>query len=248
MSRVVEVECPSGLVVAIREFKVKDEDLLADPQNIRKGLATQKLLKAITEDVVNPGPYGDFSWDKALQGDAMTVLLKNRVQTWGPDMVFKLPCPNCTAQCETEIDLNEDLKIKPLPETSKAHVESDGILDVTLPGCKIKVEFRLLRGKDDKRLQKLQKQSKKERSSKYLRFRVTKIHDVPGNQWGEWLRELSAMDSSILRAAFDDADCGVDQEVPFFCESCNHEWTDDVRFRSDFLFPKYRAKKTVKQT
>jgi len=257
----VVVECPTGLVVVLRKFKVKDEDLLTDPKTIRNGAAVNDLLEAITHKVEETGPYrlreprkkkGEtesyLDWNDVLQGDRMTVLLKNRIHTWGPELEFSQPCTNCpNKKVEIEIDLN-DLVIKPLPEESIPHVLDPGAVSISrvLPGCGVKVSFRLLRGDDEKKLIKLQKQKKDSQSSSYFRFRITEIEGVPQNTWIKWIEDLDADDSAWLRAAFDEADCGVDQEVQFECEDCGFVWLDDVRFRADFLFPKYRRKSTSK--
>jgi len=254
MARELNVDCPSGLSLTVREFRVSDEDLLATPASVRKGLSVTSLLQAIVVRVDESGPYtltgsGDersLDWANVLQGDRMTVLLKNRIFTWGNDLVFRQPCPNCTLPVETEIDLNE-MPIKPLPEESMPHVlDPKQPLYVTLPGCGKRIGFRLLRGRDEKALQKIQKQQKATQSSSYLRYRVVEIEGVEQPNWKKWLSELGGRDASFLRASFDEADCGVDQEVEFECDQCSHIWRDDVRFRADFLFPKYRGRTTNK--
>jgi len=252
MSRTFECECPSGLTITIREFTVADEDLLADPKAQKKGLAVTALLNAITAGVIDSGPYQfteadgkhHLDWAQILQGDRMTVLLKNRIFTWGHDLTFRQPCPNCRQSVVTDIDLR-DLPVKKLPESSIAHVRDPKThpLTVTLPHCGKQVSFRLLKGSDDRALQRLQKQHKDTLSSAYLRFRVQEIQDVGQPDLAKWLRNLGGADAAFLRSAFDEADCGIDQEIEFECDSCDHVWIDDVRFRADFLFPKYRGKK-----
>lgn len=259
MSRTLTVECPTGLVVTLREFKVRDEDLLANPKAIRKGIATTDLLKAITVGVDEPGPYPfrdpkrdeegpQLSWGRILQGDRMTVLLKNRIYTWGPDLEYPQPCQNCNQPTKKELDL-EELPIKTLPESSLKHVR-DGIAlePVTLPGCGVKVGFRLLRGEDDRGLQKIQKTKKDRRSSAYHRFRIVSIDGIPQPNWLDWIENMGGMDSSFLRAAYDEADCGVDQETEFECDACDHVWMDELRFRADFLFPRYKRRKSKTAT
>lgn len=252
------VELPTGLTVVLREFKVSDENLLADPKSTRQGASTTPLLNAITHEVPDPGPYelsppnkkhpdGPWlDWDQVLQGDRMVALLKNRIETWGAEMVFREPCENNPMGCgpvEIEIDL-ETLPIQTLPEGSKSHVlEPDKHpLRVKLPGCERVVSFRLLRGKDDREIARLQKQKASELSSAYLHFRTVDVEGVPQNEWLDWLKDLGAKDASYLRRAFDEADCGVDQEVVFECGNCGHSWTTDVKFRADFLFPRYRGR------
>lgn len=247
--RQTTIECPSGLAVTVRAYKVKDEDLVADPRSIKKGCAETDLLEAITVRIDEPGPYSfgeKVDWRRVLQGDRMVALLDNRIFTWGPDYEAREPCPKCRQPCENDIDLG-DLPRKPLPETSREHAADPEAnpFEVVLPTCKTAVQFRLLRGSDERALQKLQKQSKDSLSSSYLRFRVVGIAGVAGNEWKNWLGDLDGDDASFLRAAFDEHDCGVEQEIPFQCDSCYLTFHEDVRFTKDFLFPKYRGRTTT---
>jgi hypothetical protein len=247
MPRTFDVVCPTGLSVTIREFVVADEDLLSNPKSIKSGAAVTDLLNAITNRVNDPGPYviskAGIDWKNVLQGDRMVALLKNRIFTWGEELDFDLPCQRCQQKVTNTFDLTQ-LVIKKLPETSRPHVMGSGTppLMTTLPVSGAKVSFRLLRGVDDRALSRLAKQKKDTRSSAYLLYRTLDVEGVNQAEWGRWYRELSAKDASFLRRQFDEADCGVDQEADFTCEECNHTWREDVQFRADFLFPKYRAK------
>lgn len=249
MARTITVECPSGLVVTVREFKVSDEDLTTDKAAVRKGAATTNLLKAICEEIEDAGPYqlkGQWvDWGDVLQGDRLVTLLKNKIHTHGPEYDVSPNCPGCGRLAPNVIDL-EELKIKPLPEASLTHVESDAPLLVILPNCEKRVGFRLMRGRDEKALRKLKKQKKGALSSAYFRYRIVSVEGVSQNEWVPWIKDLGGRDSTFLRAAFDEADCGVDQEAVFECDDCDTEWREDVVFGPDFLFPKFRGKTGVK--
>lgn len=243
-----EVECPSGLVVALRKFKVSDEDLLVDRKAVKKGLAITNLLGAITQSVIDPGLYsltdkGLIDWQSVLQGDILTILLKNRIATWGADANFRTSCQNCPEIASVDVDLNE-FPIQQLPESSHPHVSQNVPIRVRLMSGP-EVSFRLLRGKDERALQKLQKEKGQSLSSAYLRFRVIKIEGVADPEIQAYLRDLDGDEAAYLRAAFDQADCGVDQEIEFSCDDCGFRFNEDVKFRSDFLFPKYRKKITT---
>ena len=185
---------------------------------MKKGVATTLLLQAITEGMLDSGPYqfaGDKpDWNRVLQGDRMAALLHNRIFSWGPEYLFRQPCENqgCRASVETVVDLNDLVEqTKALPEESVAHASDpqQNPLEVVLPGCEKRVQFRLLRGSDDKALQRLQKQHKDSLSSSYLRFRTVSVEGVEAPNLKTWLRDLGALDASRLRAAFDEADCGT---------------------------------------
>jgi hypothetical protein len=238
------VECPSGLKVMVREFLVKDEDLLADQKAIKRGIASTKLLSSITTSMEDPGPY-DFEdkvdWSKTLLGDRMVVFLFNRVATWGEFMDLRLTCPACGATSEVEVNL-EDLEIKPLPESGFNHIKTGDPITVTLPSSGTKVGFRLLVGNDEQRVAKLQKNNQASMSSAYLRYRIVDIDGVSRPTWKSWLQELSARDAAFLRAEFDSHDGGIEHGYDFDCPSCGQDWHDDVKFGSDFLFPTYKKR------
>lgn len=244
------VELPSDLVVTLREFKVSDENLLANPKSIRKGTATNDLLNAITVELVDPGPY-DFSnsanrvnWAKVLQGDRMVTLKENRVLTWGPEVPASQTCPRCRTPKTHSLDLNE-FPVKKLPESSKDHVSTGTPLAVTLPISGKVVRFKLLRGEDDKGLSKIQKARENELASALMRFRIVEVEGVSQADLTPWIEDMSGADSSFLRAAFEEADCGLEQEVEWTCDTCDYVWLDDVRLDKDFLFPKYRGRTTA---
>jgi len=233
--------------VTIREYKVKDEDLLADPKSIKRGTAITSLLDAITVRVDDQGPYGEkFTWADALQGDRVAVMLSNRIFTWGEIYEFRVQCPMCRQASKASVDLTE-LELKMLPETSFTHVGSpkENPLSVVLPGCEKRVKFRLLRGRDDKAMQKLAVQNKTSMSSSYIRYRLYDVDGVSSSELRSWIEDLGGRDASILRAAFEEHDCGVQQEIEFECDHCNNEWLEDVKFGADFLFPKFRGKTTT---
>lgn len=243
------VECPSGLVLSVREFLVKDEDLLADAKAIRQGVATVNIMKAITTEVVDFGPYQDnggrLNWKRVLQGDSMAVLLANRIETWGYDYVHRQPCGHCRQPVVQELDLRE-MEVKKLPESSIPHVREGTPLGCTLPSCGKRVEFKLLRCEDDKAMAKIQRHHKTSLSSSYMRYRITGAEGVKAPDLGNFVANMSGKDLTYLRAQMDEADCGVQQEIELECDSCYHVWPAEVRFTGDFLFPKHRLKKTKK--
>lgn len=252
MGRTYDVDCPSGLSVTLREFKVSDEDLVSNPRTQRSGRAITDLLEAITVGVNDPGPYqltrsgeqgtGKLDWSKVIMGDRMTALLKNRIETWGPEFEIRTPCEACRAPVRNWIDLN-DLEIKPLPESSKQHVQigKDSPIEIELPSGPV-VGVRLLRGKDERQLQKLAKQKKDIMSSAYLRYITVSVEGVPDNKLLAFFQDMSGSDASYLRAAYQEADCGLEQEIELECDTCGHIWDRNIQFGADFLFPKYRKK------
>ena len=257
MSGSTTISCPTGLVVTLREFKVTDENLLSNKKSVRNGVGITNLLAHVTMSVDDVGPYTLsepdrhhdrpwLDWMQVLQGDRLVILKENRVVTWGPDMTDKRPCQNCREPVSTHFSL-KDLPVQALPESSMAHVTNpvENPIKTTLPKCGVTVGFRLLRGKDEKVLQKIAKQSKDKLSSAYLRLRVVAIEGVSEPEWNAWLEDLGGYDSAYLRAAFDKADCGLEQSWGFECDECGHLWDEDVKLREDFLFPTYRGKITT---
>jgi len=248
----MDVNCPSGLSVATREFKVRDENLLANPKNQKRGNATTLLLAAVAPSLIDPGPYQIESelvpWDKILTGDRMVVLLQNRIETWGEIITLDEKCPKCRNLISNDFDLSI-LPIKALPEESMAHVTHGTPLTCTLPKIGAIIEYRLLRGADDRGMAKLRKQKQDSLSSAYLRYRTVSITSAAGDEikpglFDAFLADLGGSDASYLMGQFDASDCGVEQEVVWSCpeDFCDHSWRADIEFNSSFLFPKWKGK------
>ncbi len=247
----LQVVAPSGLAVTVREFKVEDEDLLGDKAAIKNGSVLANLLTAITVSLDAPGPYrftgSTPDWRQVLQGDAMTVILRNRIATW-PDEVYdhKQPCANRVCREPVNVGIvMEQIPVRALPASSIPHVTQGVPIHALLPRSKVKVGFKLLREKDSKDLAKINKDQASHRSSAYLRYRLVEVDGVPEPKWSEWIRDLPAADAAFLRHSFDQADCGLDTTLELHCEACNHTWTEEVVLGTGFLFPKYRAKTTT---
>lgn len=240
-------ELPSGLVVTQREFKVKDEDLLSNRKLVKSGKAETKLLEAITHAIEDPGPYrvkenGSIDWDEVLTGDRFVALLKNRIYTWGEFLEFSYVCPRCRQGSRMTINLN-DLEIKPLCDDGKNHVANGTPLVATFPRCGNTIKYRLGRGKDKPRLMRIQKEHKASMASSFLRLFTIEVEGVKQPDLKNFFSDLSAMDSSFLRAEMERNDCGVEQEIEFDCDECSHVWRADVSLggENDFLFPKFRS-------
>ena len=256
------VECGSGLVVVVREFRVSDEDILANRRAQKKGISQTNLLRAITVTVEDSGPYemqtdGSPNWDKVLHGDRMVIFKENRIATLGEIYATDKPCKSvlCDETIHVDVDLSK-LPTQKLPESSLAHARNPKVpIYVVLPSSGARIGFKLLRGRDDRAMQKLQKQNREELSSALIRYQImdiqtpapegTKISEakdkwvaVPQPDWKQWIRDMSMKDSSFLRAEQEKADCGVDQSVEFYCEGCSLSWEADIQFQADFLFPK----------
>ena len=58
------IECPSGLAVTLRRFKVSDENLLANKKAIRLGTGVTSLLERVTVRVDDVGHYALREQDK----------------------------------------------------------------------------------------------------------------------------------------------------------------------------------------
>lgn len=245
-----EITCPSGMIVTVRELRVRDEDLLADTKSLKSGSATTDLLNAITVGLVDSGPYefnppDKIDWKAALQGDRLAVLLKIRIETFGSDFDVRTKCGRCGSKVHMGYDLNH-LKLQELPKDSHEHArDPHSHIRTTLPKCGKKVEFKLLRGSDDAGMAKLQKHNKDSMSSSYFKYRLKAVEGLQEHEWKGWLEDMSAQDASFLRSEFDRCDCGIDQSIELECENCEHYWEEDLRLGADFLFPKYRRKTTT---
>lgn len=268
ISEEVQFETGTGLVLKLRGLKVSDENLLADKKS-RKASPEIQLLKSCTIEVLDHGGYGTFSWEDALMGDQMFAFKAIREITYDDTPYgFRTVCPRCEHEEDRKFPVSE-IKVKELSPEGRKHVESGDPIVVELPKTKIKVGFRLLRCKDQKKIEKIRKQNGDKVITSLMAFRTVSLEGITRREAGlpakkdptgqaqhhpglmdrieeyefpKVFEDLPSKDASFLRSEFEKHDCGLDQESSFECSSCEHEWTQDVEIKPDFLFPKYEGR------
>lgn len=239
------IVCPSGLTGKIRGLKVREERILADRTLAQQGMQLNELLAACWLETIDAGPYrfdGTINWDDILQGDRFYALLQIRTATYGGDYAFAAACQNeiCRRKIEWELNLS-DLPVRVLPEESKnALTNSFGVLQMVLPDAKRSVQFKLLKGSDERRLMGARQRMSDRMLMSLLSLRVQQIEGVAANELTAFLEDLSLQDANFLIAAFDRADCGVETAIDIVCPHCRMEQEIELPFERTFFMPARR--------
>lgn len=197
-----EVELPSkGLVypeenplsngkVEIKYMTAKEEDILTNQSYIEKGTVLDKLLESVVISKVN--------LDDLILGDKNALLIATRILGYGKEYKFVYNNEEVSA------DLSS-LENKPFDESLIQKGKNE--FDFELPHSGNKITFKILTGKDEKKidqelkgLKKINKNSSPELSTR-LKYIITSIN---GDEEKKTIREfvdtaLLARDSRSLR-------------------------------------------------
>ena len=197
-----EVELPSkGLLypkdsplssgkVEIKYMTAKEEDILTNQNYIQKGIVLDKLLESVVISKIN--------LDDLVIGDKNAVLIATRILGYGKEYSFTYSGE------QIEIDLTE-LENKYFDENNITKGVNE--FSYTLPSTSTQITFKLLTGKDEKKidrelegLKKINKNATPELSTR-LKYTIT---SVEGETDPKTIREfvdnaLLARDSRALR-------------------------------------------------
>lgn len=220
------VSGPKG--VTIQEWMTEEEDVLSDTKKLKSGQAINEVLEqTVVEAKENPD---NWDFDKMLVGDRTFIMLQEKILSHGPEYEFTSQCPKCKETEEYTVDLSE-LEVQHLKSDKEEFVEE-------IEGYK--VYYRLMKGKDVKRLQTLQKNNSDTLMTSYMILRTTKIEDPEGNPVNK--RDFFPIPSRLagkLRSAMDENDCGVDTTIKIDCSNprCLYEYEQELPMGKNFYLP-----------
>jgi hypothetical protein len=152
--------------IEMKYMTAKEEDILTNQNYIKDGSVLDKLIKSL---IVSK----DINYDDLIVGDKNAVLVAARILGYGADYTFKYDGKEETVDLSTleTTYLNED------------HLDEKGVnkFKFTCPASKTVIEFKLLCGKDDKKikseikgLQKINKNSNPEMSTR-LKYMILSV-------------------------------------------------------------------------
>ncbi|HOC93340.1 MAG TPA: hypothetical protein PKH33_13375 [bacterium] len=220
-----KVTLPSGLECTIREMTATEEGFLASQKMLKSGEAFEKILRNCVVEK-------DIDLDNLLVGDRYYLMLAIRRLTYGDDYDFKVRCASCGQTFNMSVNLAE-LPIK------KLEGDPDATHTITLPRTGKKVTFRLLRGRDEKKIAATLRKTPQEiiRLSLYLH---TVAVDGNENFSEKFFETLPGADSQYYRREIDAVTCGVDTVVEVECPECDNEFEVQLPISENFFFPNSR--------
>jgi hypothetical protein len=220
--------------VEIKLMTAKEEDILVNKSLLKKGVALDRMLQSI---IVNKKiKLGDL-----LISDKNALVIAARTSAYGSDYKAQVNCPSCGVTSDYEFDL-EDKELKYLYEHEREDVgiaESGNFL-VTLPKTKVQIEFKLLRGHDEKKLAEANKKNKGviPLTEQFKSFIVSANGVTDKTLISNFINVMPAFDSKFLRVAYTDVLPAVDLKQYFECSECGHSQDMEVPFTVEFFWPR----------
>lgn len=196
-------------VIEMKYMTAREEDILTNPNFIKKGTAIDKLLKSL---IVTPVEFKDL-----LIGDKNAIMVAARILGYGADYEVKLEHPETGILSEAKINLS-DMEDKELDE--RLILEGKNEFEFTFPTSKVPITFKFLTQGDEEKIEKEMeglKKINKESSNSTIRLKYI-ITSVNGDYGLKNIRDfidtdLLARDARSLRNYINEVMPGINMKV-----------------------------------
>ena len=220
--------------IEIKLMTAKEEDILVNKSLLKKGVALDRMLQSI---ILNK----KIKLDDLLVSDKNAIVIAARISAYGSDYKAQVTCPSCNATSNYEFDL-EDKELKYLYEHDREDItiaESGNFL-TTLPKTGVQIEFKLLRGRDERKLLESNKKNKGviPLTDQFKSFVVSANGVSDKKMIADFVDVLPAYDSKFLRTAYMAVLPAVNLEQYFECPECDHSQDMEVPFTVEFFWPR----------
>jgi hypothetical protein len=220
--------------VDIKSVTAKEENILASPALIKKGIVLTELMKAcITNRTVDP--------DSMLVGDRNAVLVAIRTSAYGPIYNAEVTCPECGEESDYDFNLSR-LTLKTL-DVEPCGGPGTNEFSYRLPTSNREVKFKLMDAHTVNALDEEITQVKKKTGQDMgitlrLVHQVTYLEGVKDQKkMVKALEAIPAYEARALRAYMDKIAPGVDMEQEFKCEHCGEKSEVEIPLGISFFWP-----------
>lgn len=226
--------------VEVKYMTAKEEDILTSRNYIEKGVVLDRLIQSILVD-------RSIDIGSLLVSDKSAILINARKNGYGGNYSAELECPDCNAKHALEYDLNE-VKIK-IPQSAEELAKKNivptsvGTFLYTLPISDVKVEFRLITGRDEMKMLNSSGRSKKKDEGDHLitdqlkAIIVAALEERDPAILARFVNSLTLRDSVALREAYDAAAPSIEMRKEFVCSGCHYEDDINFPFTIEFFWP-----------
>jgi len=227
---------PADGIVGVRPMTGEEEQILATPRFVRKGLAINMIFQRCIEQ--------DFRAEDLLTVDRTYLLIWLRGISYSPDYDVEVKCPFTEKKFMTTINLN-DLDVEECPNDYGPE-----LIDV-LPTTGYKFNYRLSTGKDEQEIQEYRDRRMKmfgdNASDDTLLHRTAMLlNDIEGVEEKKELmtliKHLPINDVSYIRNCVNEPPFGVTTTVQVVSPYANEEFEIELPLEANFFFPKRRRK------
>jgi hypothetical protein len=224
---------PANGVINIRPMTGEEEQILATPRFVKKGIAINMIFsKCIREN---------FKTENFLSQDRTFILIYLRGISYGTDYEVQMRCPETDRQFSTTVDL-DTLEITRCPDNF-------GISNLTgvLPKSNLKFSYRFGRGRDETEMQQYKDSKLKSlgemASDDTLTFRIAQLVNHIENisdkeELKVLIRSLPIQDVNYIRNVINNPPFGMETNVSILSPYSNEEFEIDLPLDSGFFFPR----------
>ena len=128
--------------IEIKYMTAKEEDILTSQNLIKKGVVIDRLLDSL---IVTNGVKAD----DLIVGDKNAIMIAARILAYGPEYTASVIDPKTEKTIEHTFNL-ADCPFKELPDDMDY---SSNEFETELPVSKVRVKFKLLTGKDERKIE-----------------------------------------------------------------------------------------------
>jgi hypothetical protein len=227
---------PTDGILHLRPMTGEEEQILATPRFIKRGVAINMIFQRCLKE--------NFKTDEFLSIDRTYLIIYLRGISYGPEYEVEVRCAECDKNFNHTINLS-NLLIKPCPP------DFTSPLTDTMPKCGIKVNWRLMRGKEESMVtdhrERFIKQYGDSSADDSLLYRMAlMIEDIEGikekTEIMILLKKLPIQDIAYLRGLALDPPFGVDTKVPIACPFCYSDFDVELPLESGFFFPRLKRR------
>ncbi len=137
--------------IDVKYMTAKEEDILTSTNLIAQGKVIERLLESV---IVTP----NVKLDDLLVGDKNAVMMGTRILGYGSEYNVSVNDPETNEEVELQVDLTT---LQPKEMEEKLLEKGENKFEFELPNSKRKVEFKLLNGHDEKKIEEALKELEK---------------------------------------------------------------------------------------
>lgn len=227
---------PTDGIIRVRPMTGEEEQILATPRFVRKGMAINMIFQRCMEE--------DFRAEDLLTVDRTYLLIWLRGISYSPDYDVEVKCPFTEKKFMTTINLNT-LEVESCPD------DYGPDLNDVLPTTGYKFNYRLSTGKDEQEIQEYRDRRMKmfgdNASDDTLLHRTAMLlNNVEGvedkKELMTLIKHLPINDVAYIRNCVNEPPFGVETTVQVVSPYANEEFEIELPLEANFFFPKRRRK------
>lgn len=227
---------PTNGKLHIRPMTGEEEQILATPRFVKKGVAINMIFSRCIKENIKP--------ENLLSADRTFILIYLRGISYGTEYEVEIKDPESDRKFTTVIDL-DTLEVDNCPN------DYGPTLVDTIPKSGLTVRYRLSRGRDEIAVQEYREKRLKTvgdaASDDTLIFRTAQlIEDIQGivdkNELQILIKNLPIQDVSYLRNLVTEPPFGIDTKVTILSPMTSDDFQIELPLEANFFFPRGKKK------